>query len=496
MKKLILSAAIFLPLLATAQPVLVQDILPGVFSSHPSRLTVFSYNLYFFADDDVNGMELWQHDGTNTKIKTDIYPGPTFSGENSITGRMAVLGNKLYFPADDSIHGMELYSYDGGTTTALVSDIAGGQNGSHINELIAAANGKLYFDANNGTNGQELWEYNPVKNATEQLTFINTGTGCNPDQITEVNGKIYFTAETPADGRELYEYDPATGMVKLISIYPGSTGSAPMSLVNIFDTLYFNAATPDYGRELYKYDGTSVKRLTDLNPGTGDGLGVHAKGLATIGAAGSELFFAGDDGNTGIQLYKYDYIAAQASPVATINATGNSTPASFIYYANKLFFTADDGVHGRELWAMDIAGQPSMIADLNTNTAVDIEPTGLVIYNGSLYFTTYGDKGAELYKYTDAKASVENMNAGLDVQVFPNPAGATVFFKMELQQAAQLNIVITDASGRVVFNKGDTYTAGARTIPVPVSVFSSGMYFYAVYNTGGQLCASGRVVKM
>ncbi len=497
MKYLFLILCIMYAMHTSAQPVVVKNIMPDVFSSHPSRLTVFNYRLYFFADDGFKGYELWTHDGTNTDMAKDIYQGPTDCAPQSPAQRMAVLGDKLYFPADNGTNGLELYSHDGGGITQLESDIAAGLNSSEIDEIIAA-NGKLYFNATNGTNGKELWQYTPAIKTAEQLSFINSGPGSEPAWITEASGKIYFTALDPAKGRELFEYNPATALVTMVAdIYPGDTSSEPASLVNLFGTLYFTASSPDYGRELYKYNGAGLQRLTDLDAGPGDGLAAHSDGLPVIGVVGDELYIAGNDGTAGFQLFRYNYINNQSAHVATIHPAGNSTPAGFIRYANKLFFTADDGTHGRELWMKDGNNPPTMVADINTNAGVNTQPMGMVEYKGNLYFSAYGANGNELYKYSDAAAGIVNFNRGIDVKVFPNPAVTEVYFSLDIQQQDELSIRVTDATGRQVYKTRHVeYMPGANLTSIPVDWLPKGQYFYQVNNRSGQTFAAGRVVKM
>ena len=96
MKRLLLLTATFLPLASFCQPQEVKDILPGVFSSDPSRMTVFNYNLYFFAGDEGNGYELRSYNGTSVKLIKDIYSGTKDCAPKSPGKKMAVLGNKLY----------------------------------------------------------------------------------------------------------------------------------------------------------------------------------------------------------------------------------------------------------------------------------------------------------------------------------------------------------------------------------------------------------------
>src|SRR5690606_30222545 len=145
----------------------------------------------------------------------------------------------------------------------------------------------------------------------------------------------------------------------------GVLSSSPKGLVVIGGKLYFSAVTASYGRELYAYSGSgSPVRLTDLNPGAGDG--VLAASPVSIGYLYTGVYFAGTNSGNKYQLYKYEPATNSTSLVYTINATGNSEAAHFCVYINKLFFSADDGVNGKELWVYDGEHTPKMVADINT----------------------------------------------------------------------------------------------------------------------------------
>lgn len=53
-------------------------------------------------------------------------------------------------------------------------------------------------------------------------------------------------------------------------------------------------------------------------------------------------------------LVSFMEINAQTTPtfemLKDINPSGDSMPTDLINYNSKLFFTTDDGTHGRELW--------------------------------------------------------------------------------------------------------------------------------------------------
>jgi len=141
---------------------LVADINPGsvsfgLLSSLPEFLTVFNNVLYFRANDGVHSNELWKYDGTIASLVADIYPGSDNSGSfGSFPAGFSVFENALYFQALDSVNGIELWQYDG-TTASLVADIYPG-SGSSAPFGFTVFNNALYFSADDGVNGQQLWK--------------------------------------------------------------------------------------------------------------------------------------------------------------------------------------------------------------------------------------------------------------------------------------------------------------------------------------------------
>ena len=91
----------------------------------------------------------------------------------------------------------------------------------------------------------------------------------------------------------------------------------------------------------------SPRRLKNINP-TGDSI----TGLAVN--AGGTLFFAADDGTTGYELWKSDGTSAGTVLVEDIypGPTG-SNPSALINVGGTLFFSANDGTAGTELWSSD-----------------------------------------------------------------------------------------------------------------------------------------------
>src|SRR5262249_30232027 len=109
---------------------------------------------------------------------------------------------------------------------------------------------------------------------------------------------------------------------------------------------------------------------------------------------GGKLYFAANAGSgrtaLGVELWTSDGTAAGTHPVADINpGPAGSNPAGLTPGTDAtgkavLYFTADDGTYGIELWKY--AGTPaSMVAALRSRGSST--PSGLLSFDGSLLFT-------------------------------------------------------------------------------------------------------------
>lgn len=110
-------------------------------------------------------------------------------------------------------------------------------------------------------------------------------------------------------------------------------------------------------------------------------------------------------------------VSEGASLVKDINPSGASNPDEIVVLGTSAFFTADDGVHGRELWKTD--GTPAgtvMVRDIANAAGAGSNPTELTNVNGTLFFAADdGTNGIELWKSDGTAAGtalVEQINPG------------------------------------------------------------------------------------
>jgi len=131
------------------------DINPGEGDSDPDNFAQFGGDLYFQADDGVDGDELWKFDGTTASQVADIRAG---SGDSYPSGFTVYDGN-LYFRADDGYFGDELWAFDGSSVNLVSGDL----NLSVDDDLgaIGYTDEYLAVDAETAGFGDELWIYYP-----------------------------------------------------------------------------------------------------------------------------------------------------------------------------------------------------------------------------------------------------------------------------------------------------------------------------------------------
>ena len=366
-----------------------------------------SNTLYFAANDGTNGYELWKTDGTasGTVMVKDI----NASG-SSFPSSMYALGNTLYFRADDGTNGNELWKSDGTASgTVMVKDIWSGSPSSWIYNPTSIGN-TLYFSATDGT-GSELWKSDGTASGTVMVKDIRSNAGSWPSYLTVIGNTLYFTANDGTNGVELWKTDGTTsGTVMVKDINSGAGSGNPISLTAIGSTLYFNAYDQTNGAELWKSDGTAsgTVMVKDINSGSSSGNPTSSG--PSMAVVGSTLYFAANDGTNGNELWKSDGTASGTVMVKDINASGDSSPYSHTPIGNTLYFEADDGTNGYELWKSDgTASGTEMVVNIrpgNTNELQYHFYNGIVGINNSVYFTANdGTNGYELWTLSGGSGS-------------------------------------------------------------------------------------------
>lgn len=448
--------------------VIVKDIYPGNYSSDPAYLTDVNGVLYFAADDGIHGDELWMSDGTDagTQMVSDIVPGIDGSFPRSITN----VNSSLYFVAREAATGDELWKSDGSAaTTHLVKDLIPGSIGSRPDKLTAFS-GLLCFVASDfvsikpwRTDGTEagtytledlsftspfdltpsagylyfsdyakVWQSDGTQAGTTVIYNSDHRAGSSsPIPQLAIGSTLYFSASDGEHGTEPWITDGTIiGTRMLKDIWPGEGSSTPDQFTDVNGTIFFSAADPVNGNELWKTDGTEdgtllVKVFNPSGGGDYPGQFHNINGILLFGVSSQSGLWRSDGTEAGTyQLYLFR------------SDGGQDFFGDFEYMLNgELYFKANDGVHGTELWKTDGTAEGTvLVSDINPGPDGSIPTWGFAFlaapFGSSLLFSaTDGISGNELWKSdgsTEGTVQVSDINPGpgsSDLKLFSSSTG-------------------------------------------------------------------------
>ena len=420
-------------------------------------------NLYFTGDDGEHGIELWRSDGTEdgTYLVKDINPG----SDQSNIAELTPIGDRLFFRANNGTSGDEFFISDGTADgTVMVSDIYFGGYSSNPKDFTKVGN-HIVFSAAASHNDRELRSFDPTEilyHSIEGMRWsitpslpeglsLNSATGEITGIPTEVidwtDYTVTLTANDPQGDTYFYNGNGSTWMVK--DVWPGtssgtccSSSNSPFA-ISYDNNLYFEAEDGTHGFELWKSDGTSggTVMVKDIYPGSED----SDVDLFTV--MGDTLYFIANDGNgsTNVELWRTDGTEDGTYMVKDIrDGYSGSSPGPLQYgiYSmaimdDNLYFHANDGVHGVELWKSDgTEAGTVMVKDINSGySSSGAGSTGITVIGNTLYFQANdGTNGAELWKSdgtADGTVMVKDIRSGSSGSgiMYLTAVGNTLYFR-------------------------------------------------------------------
>jgi len=302
-----------------------------------------------------------------------------------------VYGEYILFDADDGVHGRELWISDGTQEgTVMVKDInpLGDSNPYEYFEY----DGKILFRADDGINGTELWVTDGTNSGTYILKNINPSGSSDVRYFINYQNNVYFRANG-SSGYELWMTDGTSGGTVLFKDINPSGNSFPIAFIEYHDKLFFCADNGVDGRELWYSDGTpeGTLMLKDINPTGSSEIGGTYTLWGDFYLLNDELIFSANDGVHGAELWKTDGTVEGTQLIKDISSlVFGGRPlwggeVSGMVYNDELYFQGTDVFDNTELWKTDGTFEGTVLVK-------DINPTGssfpdlFINYKNELYF--------------------------------------------------------------------------------------------------------------
>jgi ELWxxDGT repeat protein len=462
---------------ALAQPVLVKDVHPEPPYPNRSAYVTLNGTVYFAADGGGTGTELYRSDPkvTTPTLVKDIIPGGVGSGPAELVrfkdGFLFTVADGLY-RSDGTEAGtvpvkifntlrpyslvnangtaffvqffgsrMQIWKSDGTADGTVLLKELDAVYSPYLDYRLVVLNGSVFFVGYDTTHGVELWKSDGTAAGTVMIKDIYpggptipddyTGNSSEPGSLTVFKGVLYFSADDGVNGRELWKSNgtaAGTVMVKDLAA-PGEEGgygyegSIPAQLTATDEALYFVTTPVWYGAEVYKTDGTAagtVLLTKHYPPRPGPGSSVF--GMTAVGntvyygestsspSFGTSVGLYKTDGTPGITDFVYDFSggATESDGYVSERVLGNFTVIN-----GALYFTANDGLTGTELWKSDGSGT-APLPEVQPGRAGSY-PTNLVNLNGVLFFDAgSAPESTRQWKYDTSQpfSSPLRINAG------------------------------------------------------------------------------------
>jgi len=316
-------------------------------SSFPHNLTLYDGSIYFMANDNVHGNELWTSmgDEASTKLVRDFNTQKDGNAEPEI---MAIVNDRLLIQSRSTAQGFyQLRAQDkkGELSPPLIplTSLVTAPKFRHI-----VSNGsQAFFDIKTYGKGNEVWVTDGTVEGTRLIKDIIHANGSIviADMVAFKSGVLFVDLYRH---RLWYSDGTALGTKLLQQLCFSPCVYTPTQLTVSGGYGYF-VAQNIYGKELWRTDGTEsgTSQFIDLAPGLGDA------DITALRAEQGHLFFIGYDG-LGKSLYKSN---GTPEGTAAIMRFDQHTPAirtmEWLASTNdKLFYSVQLQSDEYQIWSL------------------------------------------------------------------------------------------------------------------------------------------------
>jgi ELWxxDGT repeat protein len=303
----------------------------------------------------------------------------------------------MYFLANDGTTGPELWRSDGTTTgTYLLKEIFPDANNYIFSIDFAVLGNEIIMGVAGKSDDYAIWKTDGTTQGTVLVSTLSNDYPDWRDRLVTLGNYVYFAGYSTANGPELWRTDgtpSGTSMVKNISSSSSRGPKRPMVWNN--KLLFYHEGSQGY--ELWTSDGTEVGTtlVKDINPGSFGSMSVLPQEFDLV-ATPIGVFFTANDGTNGQELWITDGTEAGTKMVKNINSSTindgavlNGAQEGYQNYAflnGKFYFNGTDATNGDELWATDGTTAGTTLVKNAVSGASGLRIRDMVVLNNQLIF--------------------------------------------------------------------------------------------------------------
>jgi ELWxxDGT repeat protein len=462
---------------------IVDPVIPLDFVTRIETTFVTGGALYFVAADGQRYWQgssetqygLWKTNGTasgTARVTTLAY------GVTPPDLSLATLGDKIIFnkPLETSTAGnvnVELWMSDSTADSAVLLKDINGANG-HSNAFgFVSSQGGLYF-AISADRGDELWRYDATGQATRVKDFLGSYPRARIGVLKPSGAYLYFTVAS--DETRLYRTDGTPGG----TIYLAAVQTPMAALVEYAGAIYFVGGGIQGSGEIWRTDGTvaGTLQLTNLQ---GD---IDPPSLAIVK---DRLMFT-----RGGEIWKSDGTPEGTVLVRNVGLGAgehlyhHTSTGNLLYASNHSYMWRSDGTFDGTF----------VIADSPHDTGRDIAYPAFAMVGDTVFFRANdGVHGYELWKSNGTVAGtgmVKDLSPGESgsMPFFLAPAGNRLLFSI-LSASGQTTLWLSDGT-----NDGTQLLMNTTTEPSAGTAFVGGVTYFVAgdANFGSELWATDGTV--
>lgn len=475
----------------------------SVQGSGPTYLQEFNDEIFFRANNDGSGQELWSSDGTspNTNLVVDIEPGE-INGLGSFLSTQ--LNSELFFQAKDDLDysGGEIWKTNGTETSSSIVTTYSGRlygmttvgdeffmtiktddntlqiwksDGTNTGTVLVkddisivnfpsfqgSVNNNFIFTIGvPSTNKCKVWRSDGTENGTFALTGEIDGNGSSftgTDELShyiKYDNKLYFITRY-----FLYETDgTTTGTNNIASVWNGQN-----DLVNFGDAIELN------GKMYFSFFSKNLKKLSIYQS---DGTANGTSEIYTVtsnqyfypsyfNTFGDNLIFSSVNSNNSTSLFFLNSTTDIVSEVIQIDSAPqepfifnpNYNALSLDHINQGIFFVSSpkDVWPQRKGWVLNInslnLNPIEALDDIYPQPYAGNRPFGQkIVYNNEFYYS----KNGQLWKLNANTLTTSTFDSIKKIKLYPNPASDFIYFS-NLDDTSQIEIY--DVNGKLVFEK-------------------------------------------